>query len=290
MVVPHERRCCEADLPSTCLQSPAHVDVIARPHVDRVEAVDGQQRVTPERHVAAWYVLGNPIVEQHMCRCSRSPCDALRHWRIIRRHDVRPAGTDHVRRQKRLDEIREPVAIRPRVRIRIRDDVSGGLGQPDVPGRGQPAIRDVDHADASKLPGHFRGAISRSVIDDDDLVVGIGESLERAQAIVERLLGVVRANYHRHPRPAGPFVTGEGGVPECRRNGSRGQLGMAVLVDYTKGPVVDRATAPPPVVGPCERDGAAGALSERRADMASRDLGLSLVALVKTARSGLREQ
>ena len=96
MVVPHQRRRRKADLPAARLQPPAHIHIVARAQVDRVEAADREQRFAAERHVAARHVLGDAIVEQHVRRSARRARDALRHRRIVGRHDVRPARPDDV--------------------------------------------------------------------------------------------------------------------------------------------------------------------------------------------------
>src|SRR5712692_1237562 len=52
MVVPHERRRGEADLPPPRLQPPADVHIVAGAEVDRIEASNRQERVAAEGHVA----------------------------------------------------------------------------------------------------------------------------------------------------------------------------------------------------------------------------------------------
>ena len=141
MVMPDERRRREADLPAARLQPPAHVHIVAGAEIDRVEAADREQRVAAERHVAAGHVLGDAIVEQHVRRPARRARDALRHRRIVGRHDVRSARADDVGRQERLDEKRQPVAIDARVGVGVGDDLAGRLGEADVARGAQAAVR-----------------------------------------------------------------------------------------------------------------------------------------------------
>src|SRR6476620_9655230 len=61
MVMPDERGRRESDLPASGLQPPADVDVVSCAQKSRIETSDGQQRVSLEGHVAARYVLGDPI-------------------------------------------------------------------------------------------------------------------------------------------------------------------------------------------------------------------------------------
>ena len=141
VVVPDERRRRKSDPPSARLQPPAHIDVVAGAEVDGVEAADREQRVAPERHVAAGHVFGDAIVEQHVRRAARRARDALRDGRIVGGHDVRPARADDIRGQERLDEKREPVAIDARVGVGVGDDLARRFGQSDVARGAQPGVR-----------------------------------------------------------------------------------------------------------------------------------------------------
>jgi hypothetical protein len=105
MVVPDERRRGKPDFPAARLQPPAHVHIVAGAQVDRIEAANREERVAAERHVAAGDVLGDAIVEQDVRRPARRPRNALRHRRVVRRHHVRAARSDDLRRQERLDEV-----------------------------------------------------------------------------------------------------------------------------------------------------------------------------------------
>ena len=147
MVVPHEGRRREADLPAARLQSPADVHIVSSAQIDGVEAADREQRVAAKRHVAAGHVLGDAIVEQHVRGTARRARDALRDWRIVGRHDVGTARADDVGGQERLDEKRQPVAIGARVGIRVRDDFAGGFSQSDVTCGAQAGIWHFDDAD-----------------------------------------------------------------------------------------------------------------------------------------------
>src|SRR5215218_3681609 len=66
--MPHERRRSKADLPALRLNPPANIDIVAGPSKQPIEAANRRERMSAERAVAAGYVLGNPIVEEHRCR------------------------------------------------------------------------------------------------------------------------------------------------------------------------------------------------------------------------------
>ena len=74
----------------------AYTHVVTGSQVYRVEAVDSQQCVSPERHVTAGYVLGGAVVEHNVGGASRSSCHALGDPRIVGWDDVRSSGTDGV--------------------------------------------------------------------------------------------------------------------------------------------------------------------------------------------------
>ena len=97
-------------VPPARLQPPAHVDVVAGAQVDRVEAADRGERVAAHRHVAAGHVLGDAIVEQHVGGAAGGPGHALRHPRVVDRHDVGPAHGHDVGMEERLHQVGQPVS------------------------------------------------------------------------------------------------------------------------------------------------------------------------------------
>jgi hypothetical protein len=290
VMMPDQRGRGEADLPTACLQPPAHVHIVAGTEVDRVEAADREQRVALERHVAAGHVLGDPIVQQHVSGTAGGAGDALRDRGIVAGHDVRSARPDHVGDEKRLDQEGQPVRIDARVGIGVGDDLPGRFRQPDIARRTQPLIRRVDHPHPRMPPGDFAGAIFRSIVDQDDLVVGIREPLERPQVVLERIFGVIRADDHRNARPGQALFWREWCVRKRLGNRHRGELRTAVGVDQTELPVVHPIPAAPPFVGPRKRKHAAEPLFERGADVHRRDIGLPLFAFADAVGAGFRQQ
>ena len=146
------------------------------------------------------------IVEQHVRRTARRARHALRHPRVVGRHDVRTAGADERRREHRLHQIGQPVGIDAHVGVGVGDDLAGGLGQTEVARGAEAAVRNVDDADAGVAPRAGAGVVARAVVDDDDLEVGVGERAERREAVVDRVGGVVGADHDRDlgPRRARP--------------------------------------------------------------------------------------
>src|SRR5207249_112599 len=77
-VVPHERARRERDPVACLLEAPAHVHVVACFPVDRIEPLDGQQRLTAEGHVAAGNVLCYLVTLQDVGRLPRRGGDTGR--------------------------------------------------------------------------------------------------------------------------------------------------------------------------------------------------------------------
>ena len=138
VVVPDERRRGESDLPAPRLQPPAHVHIVSRAEVDRVEAADRQQRVAL-----------NAMLQPGTCsamRSSSSTCVGPPGARAMHcaiggssgGHDVGSAGSDDVGGEERLNEKRQPVAIDASVGVGVGDDLAGRFGEPDIARGAQP--------------------------------------------------------------------------------------------------------------------------------------------------------
>ena len=279
IVMPYERGRGKTDLPAQSLQAPAHIDVVAGAQINRVEAADGEQRLPAERHVAAGHVLGNPVVQQDVCRPAGRAGDALGHPRVVGRYDARPPGPHHIRGQERLHQVRQPVGIGADIRIRVRHDLPGCGLQADIPGRAQPTVRHVNAPDAGMAGADGACVIGGAIVHQNDLDVGVRQALERGQTLIERVRGVVRADHDRDPRPRPLLGFRKRRRAEHALHCLKSRLGPAGAVDETERPVLDRGAATPPLVGPREGNGAAGALGERRAKLHGYQGGLAILTL-----------
>ncbi len=289
-VVPHERRRRESDAQPLGLQPPADIDVVARAEVDRVEAVDRQQRVPAERHIAARDVLCDAVVEHHVGGPPGGARDALRHPRVFLWHDVGPARASNVGREHRLDEVRQPVGVDPGICVGVGDDLTGCGGEADVAGRAEPSVWHVDDAHAGMLARDRCGGVTRSVIDDDDFHARVGQRGERGEAVVYCVGGVVRAHHHRDLRPPGALVGRERRLGEYLPDGRQRRLRMPRVIDEAESPVVDGATAAPPLVGPGVGHRAAGTLRKGRTQVHRGDARLSVQTLAHAVATGFRQQ
>ena len=93
-----------------------------------------------------------------------------RHEGIAGRHDVRPSGGNDIRPLKRAHQVRQPVGVDSDIRVRVRDDLTTGVGCADVPRRREAVLPGIDHTHVRVLPRNLTGRVGRSVVDDDRLV------------------------------------------------------------------------------------------------------------------------
>jgi hypothetical protein len=139
---------------------------------------------------------------------------------------------------------------------------------------------------AADLPG----GVARAVVDEDHLVIGVGEPFERGEIILERIGGVVRAHDHRNARPRLLRRGRERRVGEGARHDVGRRLGATLPIDQAEGPVVHVEAAAPPLVGPGERDGAARAFLERRPNVHGGDRRLPVLALTDAVGARFGQQ
>jgi len=91
--------------------------------------------------------------------------------------------------------MRQPVGCGIRVVVDVRDELARRVLEPDVARVAEPAVLGRDEVEAP-VDRALRGTVSRAVVDDDHLVVGIVEPRERSEALVERPTAVVGADHH----------------------------------------------------------------------------------------------
>ena len=225
-----------------------------------------------------------------MGRATWRPSHALRDPRVIRRHDIRSAGRDDVRVEKRLHEIGEPVRIDADIGIGVGDDGACRGREADVARDAQAVVRRRNQSNERIAPRDRLRCIFRSIVDDDDFVVGVSQLVERRQTVVECVRGVVRADDDRDLGPR-PLLGGrERRLAERLRHGRGGRFRAAIVIDHSERPVVDVVPATPPFVGPRERNGAARALGKRGANLHGGQLGLSVVPFTNAVGAGLGDE
>src|SRR5262249_23319215 len=77
---------------------------------------------------------------------------------------------------------------------------------------------------------------------------------------------------------------------KCARDGSRRGLRLSLPIDQPERPVVDIESAAPPLIGPAERDGAAGSFGKRCPYMHRGEGGLPVDSLSNGVDSRLGEE
>ena len=113
----------KCDLAAVVQKSPAQVDVVAGRREDRVEAVELDERVPPEGHIAARYVFGSVVVEQHVRGPARRLRNALGGQTVVRWSDVGSATAGRRRPIESQREEMRPLGCRVRIAIEVGDDL-----------------------------------------------------------------------------------------------------------------------------------------------------------------------
>ena len=192
--MPDNRGGAEGDHASALLKAPAEVHIVTGLAVFVVEPTDLIKRPTVECHVAAWDVLGHDIGEEHMAWTAGSGRHAGLHPIFRRRRNVRAAHAGEVAAEQSADEIIEPIRIGHAVAVCVNNHFARGRVGADISSETQTFVFLTDSAHPGMARGDFGGLIGRSIIDEDDLVVGVMDVLEGRKAAVEGLRSIVGAN------------------------------------------------------------------------------------------------
>jgi hypothetical protein len=148
--------------------------------------------------------------------------------------------------------------------VGVGDDFSARSREPGVPRVGQSAVRGADQR-AGIERSNRRGVVGRSVVHDDDFVIGVFEPLQPFEAVPDGARAVVRADHHRYARPREARCERRFGERLAHR--VQGRLGDAVGACQTEAPVLDVVTVPVPLVRPRENEGARGSGGHRRTEL-----------------------
>ena len=173
--MPHDRGWTESNNPAGLLNSPAKIDVIPCFAVFGIKAAHAFKRPAIERHVTTGNVLGDHICKQHMARSARCPRNAGLNPIFGWRRDIRSAYSGVITAHKSANEIIEPIRINHAVRIGVGEYFTLGGGGARIAGVTQTliALRNVAHP--WELRCDVRCIVGRSVIDQNDLILGVIE-------------------------------------------------------------------------------------------------------------------
>ena len=184
----------------------------------------------------------------------------------------------------------QPIRVYPHIRVGVGDDLAGRGSESGIARRAQAAVWQVDDTDAGIPSCDVPGCIARPIVDDNDLQVGVGQLVERRQTVGDGVRRVIRAHYHRHLRPFRSVAGRKRGAGEDLLHGCESRLKASRLIHQAKGPVVDRPTSTPPLVGPGVGHRTAGAFGKSRSYVCRCDARLALETLAQAIPAGFREQ
>src|SRR5204862_1236727 len=123
-------------------------------------------------------MLGFSVGEQDVVRPAGCLRYALGEGRVAGRRKVGSADAGVSGRLERRGEVVQPMWIGPRVAVDVRNDLTGGQLEAEVPGTREPAVLLTDELEVRVLRRDGCGRVGRSVVDHDDLDVGIFELLQ----------------------------------------------------------------------------------------------------------------
>src|SRR5262249_4812245 len=158
----------------------------------------------------------------------------------------------------------------------IHSNVSGGR-QPVVVGADQLAL---------VAAGDGAGLLGRAVINDDDLVIGVGKVRQPCQRLSDGAGAVVAADDHRDLRPF-RLTDRERNFSKAIRGGLECELWAAIARDEAKIPILDTVPAAVPLVGPGKDKGAGAAAFERSRNLPAQTFGLRAFAIAPAVEAKL---
>jgi hypothetical protein len=122
-------------------------------------------------------MLGQLIREQDVQRTAWRSRDTVGNEPAVARRQVRTADASVPAALESCTQVFQPVWIRTRIRVDIRDDLASGREQASVARAGKPAILRADYPDVV-ASGNGSTAVGRSIIDDDNFVAWVIQTLQ----------------------------------------------------------------------------------------------------------------
>jgi hypothetical protein len=184
-------------------------------------------------------------------------------------------------------EVAEPVRVRARVVVDVRDDLAASRLPARVTRGAQALVFGGDHPKAV-LARDVAAPVGRAVVDDDYLHLGVVDLEKTLARLPNRSGPVERADDHRDARPVAR--RGEGNLVECSGQGNQRRLRPAGAVSDAEGPVLDLVTTAVPLVRPREHERAGASGLEDRSDLPLEGCRLPLLAVPAAVQAHLREQ
>src|SRR6266480_2294655 len=129
-IMPDDSGRTERDYPSSLLNSPAEIHVVAGLAIFGIEPAYTFEGPTVERHVTTGNMLGDRIGKQNVVWSARRPCNARLNPILCRRRDVRPTHSGVIAADKRANQVVQPIGVRHAVGIGVSEHFALGSSRP----------------------------------------------------------------------------------------------------------------------------------------------------------------
>ena len=206
---------------------------------------------------------------------------------VARRGQIGPAHSHMVGRHECVRKILQPVRIGKGVVIDIGDDFTRSGFRTRVARAAQAAVFGSDES-KWVLPDDFSRVVLRSIVNNDDLIVGIFEPKQTFKTFADHAPAVITAQDYRDLRPL--LVWGERNRAIGTANGRQRGFRAPFPVGQPERPVRDIVASAIPFVGPAKHESSGTALRERSPNLPIQKMGLLLLAVPNTIQSDLRQQ
>src|SRR5215211_4285191 len=167
-MVPDDRGRTKRDYPSSLLNSPAEIHVIAGLAIFGIESAYTFESPTVKRHVTTRNMLSDRIRKQNMVWSARRCSNARLNPILCRRRDVWSADSGVIATNKCADKVVQPIGVRHAVGIRVGQHFALGSSTPGVAGVTQSMIALMNVPHRRKLRGDVSSVIGRTVINQND--------------------------------------------------------------------------------------------------------------------------
>src|SRR5436190_248538 len=133
-MMPNDGGRAERDYPSSLLNSPAEIHVVAGLAVFRIESTYTFEGPTVKRHVTTGNMLGDCVRKQNMVwsarRCSNAGLNPI----LCRWRDVRSSYSGVIATDKRANQVVQPIGVCHAVRIGVGQHLALGSSHPGIAG------------------------------------------------------------------------------------------------------------------------------------------------------------
>ena len=230
-------------------------------------------------------MLGFAIGQEHVHRTARRVANTVSDGAAGRRRDVGAANAGMTGGCECCRQVLQPVGVGGRVIIDVGDDLARGRAHAGVAGAAQTVVLCPNQLNVV-LPDDTCCAVSRPVVDDNDLEVRVVDLRQTLEALANGPGSVVGADDDRNarPRPVSEGHAAERVAYCCQR-----RLRVPMAVGNAEGPILHLFARPMPLVGPGKHERAGTAAFERGSDLPVKAARLGQLAVPQRIESDLAE-